>query len=355
LETSEDEDYSNDVVYNVESSTRSKRTQKATNPTDRKLRSESGKEEKLLTKPIEVNTERNRRSPIIRKGLSQVDKFPPYNVADNILNMPIRANVGQILRYPDQRRNMYNSWKKTYITEETNYASNVERKTSAVRCRVRIKGNPLIAVLDSGAAVSIITNKLMKKIGLAIGKPSNVFVITANGNRTRALGQIAVNIAIQDVSIPTELQVIESTEETLLLGTDWFTKTNAELSFGSNTVRLRYLNKSITVPITHYANEDPKCIAMEDQSNFIDEDDEWEEEYEDEDIDEIPSTLPIPLILTVIWSITHSQIMSPPNVNPKNPKSQNQATSKKPSKMKSKKRTLQYILHKLPISLRRKS
>jgi len=82
--------------------------------------------------------------------------------------------------------------------------------------------------------------------------------------------------------------VIESTEETLLLGTDWFTKTNAELSFGSNTVKLRYLNKSITVPITHYANEDPKCIAQEDQSNFIDEDDEWEEEYEDEEIDEIP-------------------------------------------------------------------
>ena len=72
---------------------------------------------------------------------------------------------------------------------ETNYLNSEEdkRKTTAAKCYIRIKGNPIIAILDSGAAVSIITNKLMNKLGLQPDAPSKTVVITANGTRTWAL------------------------------------------------------------------------------------------------------------------------------------------------------------------------
>ena len=60
-----------------------------------------------------------------------------------------------------------------------------------MRCHIRIKGNPVVAILDSGAAVSIITAKLMRKLGLQIQKPSKTIVVTANRTRTKALGIIS--------------------------------------------------------------------------------------------------------------------------------------------------------------------
>ena len=125
----------------------------------------------------------------------------------------------------------------------------------------------------------------MKKIGLKIKDSSNVFVVTANGTKTRALGKIPdLQIALQTLAVPITLQVIESSEDTLLLGTDWFHKTNANLNFGTNTIKLQYEDKVVTIPITHHVDEDPKCIAFEDDDNISQE--KYEEEYEDESYDE---------------------------------------------------------------------
>jgi predicted aspartyl protease len=180
--------------------------------------------------------------------------------------------------------------------QETNYAnqeSDEEKdvKSTAVRCYVRIKGNPVVAILDSGAAVSIITKKLMKNLGLTIDETSNTVVVTANGERTRALGQIKrAQIAIQDLLIPISLQVIDSQDETLLLGTDWFRKTHASLDFGTNQIRLRYLAKIITVPITSSANETPVSLP-----NYYEQpEDELEQvldDYEEEELSEIEAFL----------------------------------------------------------------
>ncbi|RIB21685.1 hypothetical protein C2G38_2175946 [Gigaspora rosea] len=37
---------------------------------------------------------------------SKIDSLNPYNVADDILALPTSATVGQILQYPNQRRNL---------------------------------------------------------------------------------------------------------------------------------------------------------------------------------------------------------------------------------------------------------
>ena len=55
-----------------------------------------------------------------------------------------------------------------YIDDETGSVSIVNNSLSAAKCYIRIKGNPLVAVLDSGAATSIITKKLLNKLGLTI-------------------------------------------------------------------------------------------------------------------------------------------------------------------------------------------
>jgi len=170
--------------------------------------------------------------------------------------------------------------RKNAPISEANYIElGPQRKTVAMRCHVNIKGQQVIAVLDSGAAVSIITAKLMRKLGLRIDRDSKTIVVTANGAREKALGTIInVKITLQNIAIPIDLQVIESKDETLLLGTDWFTKARANLDFDNYTLKIRYLEKWATIYTTHVSGEP----VPEEFEEFTDED-EWIDEIEDDE------------------------------------------------------------------------
>ena len=155
-------------------------------------------------------------------------------------------------------------------TEAANYLQSEKevKRTTAARYYIQIKRTPVIAILDSGAAVSIITKKLMDKLRLSPDAPSETVVITANGMRTKALGQISnLKISIQDLVIPIQLQVIESREETFLLGIDWFEKIKAKWDFDTRTLQICYQNKCINIGTTHFTNTPPQNTLINSQDN----------------------------------------------------------------------------------------
>ncbi|CAG8522358.1 5962_t:CDS:2, partial [Scutellospora calospora] len=159
--------------------------------------------------------------------------------------------------------------------------------TTATRCYVRIKGNPVVAVLDSSAAVSIMTKKLVDKLRLKILEKSSTVVVTATGAKTRALGKIKdLRITIQNTIIPSTVQVIESSDETLLLGTDWFQKVKARIHFDEQKLILKYQGRTIEVPISYTGNE---ALNQHNKENNwdVESGDTFDEfTYEDEDLDE---------------------------------------------------------------------
>lgn len=211
------------------------------------------------------------KNPKLQPELKWDNKLRPW--AENKLLLvdvgdqlkPVKATVGQMLQYPNQRRNLAQILRRPLAAQEpqetqmtqgaqethvVNFSDNP--RTTAAHCYIRIKGNPIRAVLDSGAAVSIITKKLMDKLKLKIDKPSSTVVITATGTRTRALGQIEdVKIAIQDILLPSTFQVIESADETLLLGNDWFHRAQARIHFDEQRLLLKHEDRRIEVPISN--------------------------------------------------------------------------------------------------------
>jgi len=166
-----------------------------------------------------------------------------------------------------------------------------ETPTTAICCAVQINQQNIQAILDSGAAISIITSSLAKRLRLKIDEASKIIINTANGKRARALGKInTVKIIIGSIRMPITLQVIESPDENLLLGTDWFKRTKAVLNFDERKLRFKYLTKAISVPITYYDNssyeldEDPDT-SMDELIDVIEDltnNDQSEDEYLDE-------------------------------------------------------------------------
>ena len=217
-------------------------------------------------KIIKPKVQRTKRQPSI------IDQLTSYDIADDILNSPANVKIGQMLQYPDQKRNLTKILKRS-ATPSNYVETGEEKRTTAAKCYVRIKGNPVAAVLDSGAAVSIITEKLRRQLGLRTETPSNIIVITANGTKQRALGEIhSVGIAVKNLLIPMKLRVIDSTESNLLLGTDFFEKTQAQWDFKTCNIKLRYEGQEVDVETTHSDHINTNQISNN----------EYDDEYEDD-------------------------------------------------------------------------
>ncbi|CAG8827070.1 4206_t:CDS:1, partial [Cetraspora pellucida] len=199
------------------------------------------------------------------------------------------ATLGQLLQYPNQRKNLAGILRRPLPPHEANLLnSETTRRTTAARCYVRIHNNPVIAVLDSGAAISIMSSKLRHKLGLEINDNSITTVIMATSARAKTLGRVKdVEITIQDVRVPIFLQIIEFPEETLLLETDWFQKANAQLYFDSQKLRISNDEKAVEIPISNTGIETltPSYGKQEYDSDGGDTFDEFD--YEEDNLEEI--------------------------------------------------------------------
>ncbi|CAG8715333.1 16228_t:CDS:1, partial [Acaulospora morrowiae] len=84
---------------------------------------------------------------------SVVDSLELYDIPDDILSLTSIATLGQLLKYPDQRRNLSRILKRPLPPTEANYASSAGvPKTTAVKCYVQIANKIVVTVLDTGAA-----------------------------------------------------------------------------------------------------------------------------------------------------------------------------------------------------------
>ena len=96
-----------------------------------------------------------------------------------------------------------------------------ERKTTAMKADLEVEGQIVRVIIDTGAAISVITNKLRKKLGIPIFGKSKLRCTIANGEKIEALGKARITIRYEDeLEIEKEVEVIDSSEEDLILGND---------------------------------------------------------------------------------------------------------------------------------------
>ncbi|PKY61214.1 hypothetical protein RhiirA4_485880 [Rhizophagus irregularis] len=76
--------------------------------------------------------------------------------------------------------------------------------------------------------------------------------------------------------------MISTSDETLLLGTDWFKRTRAVLDFNNKSVQLTFLAKTILAPILIHIGEVPRYVSFQEEE-IDNEIDEIFDEYEYED------------------------------------------------------------------------
>ena len=115
---------------------------------------------------------------------------------------------------------------------------------------LRINGRAQTAIVDSGAATSIITKALLNKLDCRIDRPSKLIVVTANGARTKSLGIVSnLPVTIGKINISTSFQVLESKDEVLILGNEWLREANAIMDWEHASLTIKDRNRTARIPI----------------------------------------------------------------------------------------------------------
>jgi hypothetical protein len=59
----------------------------------------------------------------------------PYDISQDILNMQSSAKIGQMLKYPDQKRNLTKILKRPAQQKETNHVeTDATKRTTTAKC-----------------------------------------------------------------------------------------------------------------------------------------------------------------------------------------------------------------------------
>lgn len=225
-----------------------------------------------------------KNQPKFRMKPAPIETVSEFDIAQYISNLPCGLSIGQasanIPRYRSGLLKSLRRKKEKLGTTEAKYAgSDTDTTTTAARCMLQIEDTPVEAIIDSGAAASIMTKKLAKKLGYPIDEPSNLIIVTANGTKVRSLGVISdLPIEIGPFDAPISVQVLDSADEVFILGNDWLQRHSATLSWETNTLTLKVGRKKVKLPVS--------CTRVRKSIQETEETEESssEEDYEEEEL-----------------------------------------------------------------------
>src|SRR5439155_19545541 len=147
------------------------------------------------------------------------------------------------------------------------YIKSSERKRSLVmRCNAGMEGKVVEAIIDSGAEITAISRGLMKKLGYKIEELSNIIIKSANDQKERSFGRIKrVEILLEGEEVITNLEIIENSDELLILGNDWIKKnvTNIDVANEEMEIRGKYGIQVIPIEFTKEVEDEEEEYESE--------------------------------------------------------------------------------------------
>ena len=145
-----------------------------------------------------------------------------------------------------------------------------------MKTQLRINNKDIEVVIDSGAAISVITERLRKELSLKIIGKSNITCTLANGGKIASLGKVNTEIEIYErIVIPITLDVIESNQKEIIIGNDLLNEWNANINYKDKMLELEDEEEIISIPVWYI-----RQIEESEESEYESESEESEYEQE---------------------------------------------------------------------------
>ena len=206
-----------------------------------------------------------------------IESLETFEIAGYFRDLPSGLSVGQAAHLsPKYRAGLQQAIRRSYINE-ANLVENDKNDSTAAKITLRINGKAQTAIIDSGAATSIITKPLLNRLGYKVDKASKLVVVTANGARTKSLGIVNnIPLAFGKIIILTSFQVLESKDEVLILGNEWLIENDAAMQWKEAIFTIKKGGKVVRIPVA--LTKTTRLHAMEESKE------EYDDEYDESNI-----------------------------------------------------------------------
>ena len=154
-----------------------------------------------------------------------------------------------------------------------------------MRSKVIVNGKLIPIIIDSGASVSLISDKLIRELNIPIIEKSNISFVMANGIRVASKGKVEIIMEInENTEIIIKVDVIESLEKELIIGNDILGEKKGIINYDKKILIIEENNKKIKIPIEYEENnyEDDDYYYSNSENENNNEEDEYENINEQE-------------------------------------------------------------------------
>jgi len=105
-------------------------------------------------------------------------------------------------------------------------------------------------LIDTGVELTVCIKKLAEKIDLTYRQDKVIELITIDGKKNYTCGIVEeANIKIVDVMVSMNIHIVDSKDETFLIGGDWLSRYQADLSYEKKEVTFKVQERKITVKL----------------------------------------------------------------------------------------------------------
>ncbi|KAG9306964.1 hypothetical protein G9A89_000878 [Geosiphon pyriformis] len=133
----------------------------------------------------------------------------------------------------------------------SNAAVNEQKAITAMYTEAIVKGKPICLILDSESAESIITYQLMQQLKQNINRPAQTVIVTADDIKKTPVREIDdFFFTIDGITIPVKVLVMNAPQYQALVRNDWLLKTNANLNWKTQELKISYQEQYTIIPAT---------------------------------------------------------------------------------------------------------
>ncbi|OMH85643.1 hypothetical protein AX774_g804, partial [Zancudomyces culisetae] len=230
--------------------------------------------------------------PKVKTELKMAEGIQPFSLVEQLAKWNPTISFPQLMSVALSLNSEMISLCKKTKKQEINEIRFAKPRTTNCRIIVSVYSKEIWAVVDTGAACSVATPRMIENWGLEVDEEHDQVIITADGMKQNSLGTVKdVPLRIGNCKFAAKLTIMQRKDNSLILGMDWLMSHHAQLNIRDSELRLPLERIVIIVPlhmqeVSEYEDCDHSELFLMIKENMQVED---ELRYNDSRIDELKS------------------------------------------------------------------